>query len=332
MAALDRKPEEESKWKMMFAKDEKKEVKIPKQYAFTNEEDADSEPANNSDRNYRKSADRKNTSSYQPSSSSRSRYDDVKAAAPIQSHQPPTAGPSVLDKFGSFRRAPNVDQTNNFIPDKPPEPPAYRRSSRSRSRSRSRSNRSRSRSYGRRRSGSFSRRKSRSYSSRSRSGSGDRRDRRRWPTYYRPRFGNNNRSNRFNRGGNYKNFRDFRNNRGRDRWNNNRGGWVNRGGNGGGGGKFRNFRDDSRERRFYRRSRSRNDRSRSRSDRSRSRSGSERNVTPPPLPPSPKNEQPPTNVTGEQSVEDIERMLDKAKRENKEEMIERNRDLVKNAN
>lgn len=312
-AAASAKPSEtsESKWKMMFAKDSKKEVPIPKQYAFPMDDEADSDNAgreSRESRSHRKSPERKAASSSYASTSSRSRYDTKHSPAP----QPPTvmSGPSVLDKFGSFRRAANV-------PDKPPEPPAYRRSrsrSRSRSASRSRSRRSRSRSSYRRsrsRSRSYSRR---SYSrSRSRSGSFGGYNRRRWRgSNYRPR-GNNYRMGQFNRSNN---FRDFKNNRGRDRWNRGNG-WVNR------GGRYRNFRDDSRERRFDRRSGSYSpDRRRSTDRRS-----------PPPLPtkaqpPSPPKENP-FSAPAEQSVEEIERMLDKAKKEKQEEMLERNRDLVK---
>lgn len=312
------KPEaNDSKWKMMFAKDSKKEIPIPKQYAFPCDDEPDSDKDGRDSRSHRKSPDRKTTSSY-ASTSSRSRYETKHSPAP-QPPPPVMSGPSVLDKFGSFRRAANV-------PDKPPEPPAYRRSrsrSRSRSASRSRSRRSRSRSsrsrsYGGRRSRSYSRR---SYSrSRSRSGSfGGSNYRRRWRgSNYRPR-GNNYRVGQFNRSNN---FRDFKN-RGRDRWNRGGNGWGNRGG----GGRYRNFRDDSRERRFDRRSASYSPERRRSNDRDRDRR------SPPPLPanahpPSPPKENP-FSGPAEQSVEEIERMLEKAKKEKQEEMIERNRDLVK---
>lgn len=85
---------------------------------------------------------------------SRTKYDDVKLP-PIPPPAPfSLSGPPVLDKFGNFRRAPIEDvPLSSTLPDKPPEPPSYRRG-RSKSRSRSRSldsrshRRSRSRSYG----------------------------------------------------------------------------------------------------------------------------------------------------------------------------------------
>lgn len=249
----------------------------------------------------------------------------------------PNLGPSVLDKFGNFRRAEPVVPFGN---QKPPEVQNRGRSkshsrSRSRSYSRSRSRsysrrsrsrsrskrRSRSRSYGGRRSRSVSRRRSRSYSrSRSRSGSLDPRERRRWQggTYYRPRF-NNNRG-RFQRGG----YRDFRN-RGRDRYN--RGfGWA---------GPRNRYR--SRDR-FNRRSRSGSRRSYS-PDRKHSPTEEQRKrndrKSPPPLPPTVDNgdnvRPMKKQVEGDPSVEEIQSILDKAKRDNKEEMLERNKDLAKKA-
>lgn len=140
------KPSDEGKWKMMFSKDTKKDVSIPKQSAFPGEDEPESDHC--SDRgSEKKSPDRKSQSHHQ--STSRSRYDDSKSLSTYGStNLPPIppVGPSVLDKFGNFRRAPIIVDPNV---EKPPEPPAYRHS-RSRSRSRSDSRRSRSRSHSRR--------------------------------------------------------------------------------------------------------------------------------------------------------------------------------------
>lgn len=176
---------------------------IPKQRIFSNDEDHESDSRASSSR------EKHNTSSefskrdpyHRPPSvpallpavpsASRSYFVEAKTSMPPA---PPSMGPSVLDKFGSFRRAGNIETNIPFGTQKPPEPHHRGRShSRSRSRSRSPSRRRRSRSYSRSRSRSRSpsrRRRSRSYSrSRSRSGSPDPRDRRRWRggTYYRPR-------------------------------------------------------------------------------------------------------------------------------------------------
>lgn len=272
----------ENKWKMMFAKDSKKEIPAPKQYAFNQDDEAESDGGRES-RSRRKSPDRRNTSSTYASTSSRSQL------------QPPlvNTGPSYLDKFGSFRRAANV------MPEKPPEPPADRRSP-SRSRSRSRSH-SRSHRRSNSRSRSRSHRRSRSYS-RSRSRSGSFNGRRRWRSNFRPR-NHNYRVGQFNRSNN---FRDFKY-RGRDRWNNRGNGWGNRN---------RNFRDNNR----YRRSASYSNES------DNGRRSHDRRSPPPPSPP---KGNPFSGPGGEQSVEEIERMLDKAKKEKQETMLERNRDLVK---
>lgn len=244
-----------------------------------------------------------------------------------------------------------------------------RYSSGSRSRSRSMKRRSRSRSYGRRRgsrSRSFRSRtgsRSRSYSrSRSRSGSVDRRRDRRTRgnrggydrgTYYKPRFGNSRGQRGGGRGG-FRDYRDFRNNRGRDRY---RGGWGNNRGGGGNGSRYRNYRDDSRERRFDRRSRSRSfnsgdERKRSPnedrkfSDNEPDRNNSKRDARRSPPPPSSGGENwndldeaanniakpinaVPNVASNDASLEEIEKIIDKAKKENKEDMIERNKDLVK---
>lgn len=268
-------PKDENKWKMMFTKDDRKTnlavntastssatltKASSKQYSFPNEDDADqfratkdSVPQKGDEKKVKKRPSTPNP----PVLIRSDKYGEAPA--------PPKApvGPVVLDKFGNFRLAST---------ERPPEPPAPPRRSRSRShsrrryssdsrsRSRSAKRRSRSRSYGRRRSRSRSYRsrsasRSRSYSrSRSRSRSVDRR--RRYGmrgnydrgTYYKPRFNNQQRYGyRGGRGG-YRDYRDFRG-RGRDRF---RGGWVNRGG----GGNYRYRRDDSRDRRMDRRSRS----------------------------------------------------------------------------
>lgn len=266
------------------------------------------------------------------------------------------SGPVVLDKFGNFRLA-SMD-TGSAKPPEPPNSPRKptrsrsrgRKYSRSSSRSRSRGKRSRSgsypRKYSRSRSRSFrsrsrSRSHSRSYSrSRSRSRSLRRHDRyssRRGGygergTYYKPRFGTNPRGR--GRGTFNREFREFR---GRDRAR------PYRPRQRGGSSRFyRNYREDSRERRFS----------------SRERSGDERRSF--------SNERPPRSPAGEnekkgspsvtfvketvhsvdiegrwaddklaksnnddKSLEDIEKLISKAKKENKEDMLERNKDLVK---
>lgn len=330
-ADAERKSSDDGKWKMMFSKDAKKEAPIQKQHAFPADDEQDSD--NGVPERSRKSSERKDQPTTTSTSRS-SRYDEPKSSSSYVSALPPIAiGPPVLDKFGNFRRAGNVEQL--LVGDKPPEPP-YRRSSRSRSRSRSGSRRSRSRSHSRsrysrsrsygRRSRSFSRRRTRSYSrSRSRSGSVGRRDRRRWRgSYYRPRFNNNRGGGRFRN----RDYRDFRNNRGRDRWN--RGGagsggnWNNRGGN-----RYRGFRDGSHSK--YSRSRSRSPFDEHERRRSSDNESGERNNRRRLSPTSPNAERP-SHDKPEQSVEEIERMIEKAKKESKDEMIERNRDLVKTSN
>lgn len=136
--------------------------------------------------------------------------------------------------------------------------------------------------------------------------------------YFHPRFANNNRGGRFVRGG----FRnDFRN-RGRSRGF----GWTGP----------RNNRFRSRDR-FDRRSRSGSRRSysperrRDSSEDDRNSKRSERKTPPPPPMPNngDNNKSMKKQFSGEASVDEIERILDKAKKDNKEEMIERNKDLTK---
>lgn len=352
--------EEGNKWSMMFAKDDKKvnvsatavattSKDIPKQSAFGMDDDSESELQNRYGQAALPSTQttqdkaRASAVSAQPSVSSLTR---PKYTEPPPQIPKPPARQAVLDKFGNFR-LPSTE--------KPPEPavlPRRSRSSRSRSRSRRRysGSRSRSRSYRRSRSRSYrsrsrsggSRSRSRSFSrSRSRSGSLDRRRDRRprggrggydRGTYYKPRFGFSGSRSR-GRGG-YRDFRDYRDRdyrgRGRDRR------WL---GNGGGGGGSSRGRFRSRERR---RSRSRSydsvDRKRSPNDRNRSPADNEKSR-------SDRKNSPSANVQEnwdkdadgnvphaggkDESLEEIEKIIEKGKKEKKEDMIERNKDLVK---
>lgn len=190
MAAGESKPEEsEGKWKMMFPKESKKDAPAPK-YAFPTEDDEQDDTAHDSKPSYASTSSMPPISYPHPPPSKYEKYESAKVQ-PLLSHPP--VGPSILDKFGNFRRADQGD----MMSDKPPEPPSQH----SRSRSRSRHSRSYSRSVSRSRSHSRRRRSSsrsysrRSYSrSRSRSGSYDRRNRRRVGYYHnnnRPRFFNN---------------------------------------------------------------------------------------------------------------------------------------------
>lgn len=267
------------------------------------------------------------------------------------------SGPVVLDKFGNFRLA-TMDTSS-----KPPEPPnSPRKTSRSRSRgrkysrsssrSRSRGKRSRSGSYARKysrsrsrsrsfRSRSRSRSHSRSYSrSRSRSRSLRRHDKRyssrrggygERGTYYKPRFSTHPRGR--GRGTFSRDFREFR---GRDRAR------PYRPRQRGGSSRFyRNYREDSRERRFSSRERSGDERRSFSNERPRSPAGeNEKKGSPPVI--FVKEDVHSVDIEGRwaddkidksnndgQSLADIEKLITKAKKENKEDMIERNKDLVK---
>lgn len=145
--------------------------------------------------------------------------------------------------------------------------------------------------------------------------------RRRWRggTYYRPRFGNNRGGGRFARGGGYRDFRQNRWGRGF--------GW---------GGGPRNNRFRSRDRFDSRRSRSVS--RGSRDSRSPDNRRSDRK-SPPPPPEININHSNGDNenfmkkqLAGDPSIEEIEQILDKAKKDNKEEMLERNKDLAKRSN
>lgn len=266
------------------------------------------------------------------------------------------SGPVVLDKFGNFRLA-SMDTAGS----KPPEPPnSPRKVSRSRSRgrkysksssrSRSRGRRSRSGSYVRKysrsrsrsrsfRSRSRSRSQSRSYSrSRSRSRSLRRNDRRNSSrrgghnergTYYKPRFPRARGRGTFSR--------DFREFRGRDRAR------PFRPRQRGGSSRFyRNYREDSRERRFSSRERSGDERRSFSNERPpRSPAGENENKSTPPVV-FVKEGVHSVDIEGrwaddkidrsnndDKSLEDIEKLITKAKKENKEDMIERNKDLIK---
>ncbi|XP_037034015.1 tetratricopeptide repeat protein 14 homolog isoform X1 [Bradysia coprophila] len=357
--------EEGNKWSMMFAKDDKKvnvaatavattSKDIPKQPAFGMDEDSESELQNRYGQAFTgnqttQDKARPSTISTQPPVSTlpRPKYTEP----PPQIPKPPTRQ-AVLDKFGNFRLPSS---------EKPPEPvivPRRSRSSRSRSRSRRRysGSRSRSRSYRRSRSRSYrsrsggSRSRSRSFSrSRSRSGSMDRRRDRRprggrggydRGTYYKPRFGFG--SSRSRGRGGYRDFRDYRDRdyrgRGRDRR------WLGNGGGGGGGSSRGRFRDRSRERRRSRsrsydsvdRKRSPNDRNRSPNDNEKSRS--DRKNSPSASGNAQENwdkgaeANAPQDARGtgkDESLEEIEKIIEKGRKEKKEDMIERNKDLVK---
>lgn len=374
--------EKETKWRMMFNKDERATVKepkepsksfVPKQYAFSNESDEESlgvfQMQQHQAQLQQKASQR--TSRYDEDKNRRRPPTPEKPKPAVSQIAPVKSGPVVLDKFGNFRLA-NADDAA-----KPPEPSGPPRRSRSRSRgrrygsssrSRSQSLRRRSRSgsfrrrFSRSRSRSFSRSRSRSYSrSRSRSRSFERRrfDRR----GYRGRGGFHDRpyGNRFHRGG-FMNrrggFRDFRDN--------NRGGFRDR--------PFRN-RFRGRFQRSFSRStskspdripvspteRHRRDRSREQErDRSRERNYEPKRSKEHELPKmkEKKDEKPSTEEAStsfaaneiegrwadkkeseerdppppgaeDTSLEDIERTLEKARKEKKEEMMERNKDILK---
>lgn len=277
--------------------------------------------------------------------------------------QPPKApaGQVVLDKFGSFRLAstekPSVPLASTRARASRSRSRSRRRyTSDSRSRSRSPKRRSRSRSYQRRRasrSRSYNRSRSRSRSySRSRSGSRDRRrggdrytrgGRGGWNdrgTYYKPRFGNS-RGGRGgvginNRGGGFRDNWNFRPARGQDRY---RGGW-------GGkrvatGSKFRsrrsrsdsldwkrNSHDDLRdgERDDRRDGGERIDRRDEREDRSQKKEAKPTTVTEGSTATAAKDK---STGGGDASLEEIEKLIDKVKKEKKDDMIERNKDLLK---
>lgn len=96
--------EPDSKWKMMFPKENKKDVPASR-YAFPNEDD---------DQEVREPK----TSAYASTSYQSTKYENAKS----QPMPPlPPAGPPILDKFGNFRRAEEIS-------DKPPEPPLHSRS------------------------------------------------------------------------------------------------------------------------------------------------------------------------------------------------------------
>lgn len=111
-------------WIFLSFYSSKKEAQVSK-YAFPTEEEDQDDSLNISKQ-----------SSYGASSSSHlpvSYPTKYEATKQLQMAQHPPAGPSVLDKFGNFRRA----EQQSDASDKPPEPP-YR----SRSHSRTRSSRS----------------------------------------------------------------------------------------------------------------------------------------------------------------------------------------------
>lgn len=374
--------EKETKWRMMFNKDERAAVKepkeqsktfVPKQYAFSNDSDEESlgvfQMQQHQAQLQQKATQR--TSRYDDEKNRRRPATPEKPKPAVSQMAPVKSGPVVLDKFGNFRLA-NADDAA-----KPPEPSVPPRRSRSRSRgrrygsssrSRSQSQRRRSRSgsfrrrFSRSRSRSFSRSRSRSYSrSRSRSRSFERRrfvDRR----GYRGRGGFYDRGfgNRYHRGGFMRRggFRDFRDN--------NRGGFRDR--------PFRH-RFRGRFQRSFSRStskspdripvspseRHRRDRSREQDrDRSRERTyepkrSKEREL---PKPKEKKDEKPASEEAGnsfvasdiegrwadkkqseerdppppgaeDTSLDDIEKTLEKARKEKKEDMLERNKDILK---
>ncbi|XP_059618896.1 tetratricopeptide repeat protein 14 homolog isoform X2 [Phlebotomus argentipes] len=163
----------EGKWKMIFNKDQKKDVKpstskgpLPKQHPFMGDsEDSDPEdnnlgqppPSASSSGSFYKSRD--DDKRRRSSPHGQKKYDTSKTSAKNT--------PVVLDKFGSFRLA-----TTDRMSPKGPAPFQRKSRSRSKSRKRSSSSHSRSRTPPRRRSRSLSygkRRYSRSRSSRSRS-------------------------------------------------------------------------------------------------------------------------------------------------------------------
>lgn len=275
-----------------------------------------------------------------------------------QGPQPPKApaGQVVLDKFGSFRLAstekPSVPLASTRARGSRSRSRSRRRyTSDSRSRSRSPKRRSRSRSYQRRRgsrSRSYNRSRSRSRSySRSRSGSRDRRrgdryvrgGRGSWNdrgTYYKPRFGNS-RGGRGgggigmnNRGiGGFRDTRNFRPARGQDRY---RGSWFSK--RIATGSKFRSRRSRSdsldwnrnsydelreggeRDDRRGERREERDDRSQKKDVKPAGEGGSTAGSSK-------------DKAVGDASLEEIEKIIDKAKKEKKDDMIERNKDLVK---
>lgn len=273
-----------------------------------------------------------------------------------QGPQPPKApaGQVVLDKFGSFRLAstekPSVPLVSTRARGSHSRSRSRRRyTSDSRSRSRSPKRRTRSRSYQRRRSSrsrSYNRSRSRSRSySRSRSGSRDRRrgdryvrgGRGSWNdrgTYYKPRFGNS-RGGRGggigmnNRGiGGFRDTRNFRPARGQDRY---RGSWFSK--RIATGSKFRSRRsrsdsldwkrnsyDDLREGGERDDRRERSERREERDDRSQKREAKGEGST---------AGGSKDKAGGDASLEEIEKIIDKAKKEKKDDMIERNKDLVK---
>lgn len=268
------------------------------------------------------------------------------------------SGPVVLDKFGNFRLA-SMDQNSSAKPPEPPNSPRKvsrsrsrgRKYSKSSSRSRSRGRRSRSGSYVRKysrsrsrsrsfRSRSRSRSQSRSYSrSRSRSRSLRRHDKRyssrrgghgERGTYYKPRFPRARGRGAFSR--------DFREFRGRDRAR------PYRPRQRGGSSRFyRNYREDSRERRFSSRERSGDERRSFSNERPpRSPAAGDKDNKGSPSVVFVKESVHSVDIEGrwaddkidksnndDKSLEDIEKLITKAKKENKEEMIERNKDLVK---
>lgn len=227
----------------------------------------------------------------------------------------------------------------------------------SRSRSRSRSFRSRTRSRSRSRSYSRSRSRSRSLrryndrrtSFRNRGGYNER------GSYFKPRFNNHPRG-RGRGGGNYREYRDYRGGRDRGRPFRPR---PPRGNGGGGGGNryYRGYREGSRDRRYsrdrseegdrrswsYERPRSPQGSDPGGAKRSRSRSNyrdprephnkydekKDKVNTVGNVPETNKPEQTTDIVGKDATLEEMEKFIKQAKKENKEEMIERNKDIVK---
>ncbi|XP_065084214.1 tetratricopeptide repeat protein 14-like isoform X2 [Ochlerotatus camptorhynchus] len=386
LAAKERS-DKDTKWRMMFNKDERAVVKepppttksfVPKQYAFSNESDEESlgvfQMQQHQQQLQQKASQR--TARYDEEKNRRRPPTPEKPKPSVSQMAPVKSGPVVLDKFGNFRLA-NAEETT-----KPPEPSGPPRRSRSRSRgrrygsssrSRSQSMRRRSRSgsfrrrFSRSRSRSFSRSRSRSYSrSRSRSRSFERRrfDRR----DYRGRGGFHNRpfGNRFHSRGGFMNrrggFRDFRDS-------------------GRGGFRDRPFRNNNRFRGRFQRSfsrstskspdripvspseRHRRDRSRDQ-DRDRSRERNYEHKRSKEREPSKTKEKredkekpaaeetsrvyladdiegrwadkkdneeqdPPPPGAEDTTLDDLERILDKARKDKKDEMMERNKDILK---
>lgn len=107
----EHKPEEQdSKWKMMFPKENKKDVPASR-YAFPNEDDEEV-------REVREQVREPKPPAYASTSYQSTKYESAKS----QPMPPlPPSGPPILDKFGNFRRA-------DELSDKPPEPPLHSRS------------------------------------------------------------------------------------------------------------------------------------------------------------------------------------------------------------